>query len=99
MSLENRELFLRRTSGLGVVDVRCAESGCILVVAVTETDAETMDGIRILAAVEWPHRPIVVTRRVSIRQSGVLPRVLTQPISSPPPPPGEMDSDDEEQTG
>jgi hypothetical protein len=62
--------FLHVTSSLGAVDVRCTDTGCILVFAAPETDDDKLDAIRVLARTAWPGTPIMVGRRSSLRETG-----------------------------
>jgi hypothetical protein len=69
------ERFVRLTAPLGVLEVRRAYATrkALLIFVRSDTTADELDDIRILAAIEWPGAPVAVARRVSMSDSGPRP--------------------------
>jgi hypothetical protein len=73
------------TSTLGVEEVR-PEPGCIVIFTRGNASEEDLDAVRLLARAEWPALLILVSRRLSIRDSGVRHVVyLDEPTLDAPP--------------
>ncbi len=71
-ALNLTQRFRHLARRLGVVDIRCSASECVLLVAARDTDDERLDAIRIFARAEWPNRTVIVSRKSDVRESGVF---------------------------
>jgi hypothetical protein len=69
------ERFARLTEPLGVLEVkRDALTDAVIIFVHLGVTQEELDGVRVLAAVEWPKSRVVIARRRSMDDSG--PRVI-----------------------
>jgi hypothetical protein len=68
------ERFARLTEPLGVLEVkRDADHDAIIIFVHSEVTHEELDGVRVLAAIEWPKSRIVIARRRPMSDSGPRP--------------------------
>jgi len=68
------ERFGRLTEALGVLAVKRDEQSDVVVIFVHSAGTpEELDGVRVLAAIEWPGTRVVIARRMSMADSGPRP--------------------------